>query len=130
MSVPAYQRNESQMEFITYGRDLLKFTVAMCSKIPKRYTFYGVIHAYNLAQEILDKLLKGNSLDLKQYYVKRTECFDDALGLLACLSNHLELIKSYIALDDKYWVKWATLIGITERLVKGVKSKDKERMGI
>lgn len=118
------------MEYIAQARDLLKFTVAMCSKIPKKYTFYGVIHTYKLAQKILDELIRANSLSLKDYYTKRTEYLDDALGDLACLSNHLELIKSYIKLEDKYWVKWATLIGILERLIKGVKSKDKERLGL
>lgn len=130
MSVPAYKRSESTMEFISYARDLLKFTVHMCSKIPKKYTFYGVIHTYKYAQAVLDNLIKANNLDLKTYYQKRTELLDDALGTLACLSNHLELIKSYIKLEDKYWNKWATLIGITERLTKGVKNKDKQRLGI
>ena len=130
MSVPAYKRKESPMEYIAQARDLLKFTVAMCSKIPKKYTFYGVIHTYKLAQKILDELIRANSLSLKDYYAKRTEYLDDALGDLACLSNHLELIKSYIKLEDKDWVKWATLIGILERLIKGVKSKDKERLGL
>ncbi len=130
MSVPAYKRSESQMEFISKARDLLKFTVSMCSKIPKKYTFYGVIHTYKLAQSVLDQLLRANSLNLKTYYQKRTELLDDALGDLACLSNHLELIKTYITLEDRYWVKWATLIGICERLIKGVKEKDKQRMGV
>jgi len=130
MSVPAYQRSESQMEFISKARDLLKFTVHMCSKIPKKYTFYGVIHTYKLAQLILDQLIRANNLNLTQYYIKRTELLDDALGNLACLSNHLELIKSYINLEDKYWVKWATLISINEKLIKGVKAKDKERVGV
>lgn len=130
MSVPAYKRTESQMEYISHARDLLKYTVSMCNKIPKKYTFYGVIHTYNLSQRILDNLLKANNLNLTQYYQKRTELLDDALGELACLSNHLELIKSYVKLEDRYWIKWTTLISITERLIKGVKSKDKERMGI
>lgn len=130
MSVPAYQRSESPMEFISKARELLKFTVHMCNKIPKKYTFYGVIHTYNLAQEILDLVLKANSLNIKQYYQKRTELFDDALGSLACLSNHLELIQSYINLEGKYWVKWTTLIGVCERLIRGVKAKDKERVGV
>ena len=130
MSVPAYERKQSQMEFISTARDLLKFTVGMCSKIPKKYTFYGVIHTYNLAQAVLDQCIKANNLNLKQYYQKRTELLDDALGDLACLSNHLGLIKSYIALEDRYWVKWATLISICEKLINGVKAKDKERMGV
>lgn len=130
MSVPAYKRNESQMEFISQARNLLKFTVSMCSKIPKKYTFYGVIHTYNMAQNVLDLLLKANTLNLKLNYEKRTGLLDDALGELACLSNHLELLKSYIKLEDKYWVKWATLISINERLIKGVKAKDKERLGL
>ena len=130
MSVPAYKRYESQMEFISQARNLLKFTVSMCSKIPKKYTFYGVIHTYNMAQNVLDLLLKANTLNLKLNYEKRTGLLDDALGELACLSNHLELLKSYIKLEDKYWVKWATLISINERLIKGVKAKDKERLGL
>lgn len=130
MSVPAYKRTESKMEYISKARDLLKFTVSMCSKIPKKYTFYGVIHTYKLAQNVLDQLIRANNLNLKTYYQKRTELLDDALGNLACLSNHLELIKSYITLEDKYWVKWATLIGLCEKLIKGIKTKDKERMGV
>lgn len=130
MSVPAYKRTESQMEYISKARDLLKFTVSMCSKIPKKYTFYGVIHTYKLVQNVLDQLIRANNLNLKTYYQKRTELLDDALGNLACLSNHLELIKSYITLEDKYWVKWATLIGLCEKLIKGIKTKDKERMGV
>lgn len=130
MTVPLYRRSESQMEYITKAKDLLKFTVSMCSKIPKRYTFYGVIHAYKLSQSILDQVIKANNLNLQQYYGKRTELLDDALGNLSCLSNHLELIKSYITLEDRYWIKWATLISVCEKLIKGVKSKDKERLGI
>ena len=79
MSVPAYKRSESTMEFISYARDLLKFTVHMCSKIPKKYTFYGVIHTYKYAQAVLNNLIKANNLDLKTYYQKRTELLDDAL---------------------------------------------------
>ena len=129
MSVPAYERQTSTMEFITKARDLLRYTVVMCSKIPKRYTFYGVIHTYNYAQDILDKLILANSLNLKTYYQKRTELLDEALGLLACLSNHLDLIRSYVQLEDKKWVRWATLIGICEKLIKGVKARDKTRLG-
>ena len=83
---------------------------------------------YEYEKMYLD-VIKSQSEQLKNYQ-KQTELLDDALGTLACLSNHLELIKSYIKLEDKYWNKWATLIGITERLIKGVKNKDKQRLGI
>ena len=46
MSVPAYERQQSQMEFITKAKDLLAYTVRICSKIPKKYTFYGIIFSY------------------------------------------------------------------------------------
>lgn len=58
MSVPAYKRSESTMEFISYARDLLKFTVHMCSKIPKNILFmalYTLISMHKLSWIILLK---------------------------------------------------------------------------
>lgn len=130
MSVPAYERQQSQMEFITKAKDLLAYTVRICSKIPKKYTFYGVVDTYKLAQTIVDTLIRANNVKLNEFPQKRKELFVDALGWLACLSDRLNLLKTYIKLLDEQWIKWATLISITEALVKGVMASDKKRLGV
>lgn len=130
MSVPAYERQQSQMEFITKAKDLLAYTVRICSKIPKKYTFYGVVDTYKLAQTIVDTLIRANNVKLNEFPQKRKELFVDALGWLACLSDRLNLLKTYIELLDEQWIKWATLISITEALVKGVMASDKKRLGV
>lgn len=129
MSVPAYKRETSTMEYISKAKELLSFTISMCSKIPKKYTFYGVVDTYNVAQTIVDTLIRANNLNVKKYYVKRTELLDDALGWLAVLSDHLTLLKTYVQLTEKQWVKWGVLISITETLIKGVKASDSKRLG-
>ena len=130
MTVPAYERQPSQMEFITKAKDLLAYTVKKCSKIPKKYTFYGVAETYKLAQTIVDTLIRANNVKLQEFPQKRKELFVDALGWLACMADRLSLLKTYVVLTDKQWIKWATLISITESLVKGVMASDKKRLGV
>lgn len=130
MSVPAYKRELSQIEYITMARDLLKYTISVCTKIPKKYSFYGVVHAYELSQKILDNLIQANSYNISNYYKERTFLFDEALGLLKCLDNHILLLQQYIKLEDKKWIKFGNLINYCTSLVKGIKASDKKRMGV
>lgn len=128
MTVPAYKREVSTMEYISKARELLRYTVSMCSKIPKKYTFYGVHDTFKVSQTILDCVIRANKLNVQQYYAKRTELLDDALGWLACLSDRLSLLRTYVTLKDGQWVRWATLIEMCETLIKGVKLSDKKRV--
>ena len=45
---------------------MLNVVVRTCARIPKKYTFYGLIHAYNLAQLIVDDLIRANTLFLNK----------------------------------------------------------------
>lgn len=131
MSVLQSQRTEARVQFITTARDLLNVVVRTCSRIPKKYTFYGLIHAYNLAQLIVDDLIRANTLFLnKENYNKRKDLLDTAIGNLNCLSIHITYLKEYAEIENKYWIKIADLITTTQILVKKVKASDKERMGV
>lgn len=131
MSVPAYKRQESSVEFVSKARDLYKYTKSICAnKLPKRYAFYGNVKLFEIVDRMFDNVIKANSLNLQQYYAKRTELLDDALGELACLSAKLGILKLDISLDEKYWIKFGVLINLVEKLIKGVKAKDKQRMGV
>ena len=102
MSVPAYKRRMSSIEYISQAQELLRITIKNCEKIPKRYTFFGVQHAYNIAQQILDNCICANNFNLNTFYEQRTLCLQNALNSLACLSNHLQTLMIYAdELDDK-----------------------------
>lgn len=137
MTVPAFLREQSSMEFMSKAQELLSFTVQTCRRIPKTYTFYGVLDAYNLARDILQCLVKANKLNLFKFSREREMLFEKSLGLLACLSVHLETLKPYIKLEDKkgkprftdnIWVRWGTLISDCIKLISGVMEKDKQRI--
>lgn len=129
MSVPAYKRRMSSIEYISQAQELLRITIKNCEKIPKRYTFFGVQHAYNIAQQILDNCICANNFNLSTFYEQRALCLQNALNSLACLSNHLQTLMIYAdELDDKKWLIWGKQITICEKLIKGVMKSDKERL--
>jgi len=132
MSVIQSERKLSTVQFITSARDLLNVVVRTCARIPKKYTFYGLIHAYNLAQSIVDDLVRGNTVYLNtvENYNKRKNYFDNALENLNCLSMHISYLKEYAEIEEKYWIKISSLIETTQSLVKKIKTSDKERMGV
>ena len=149
MSVPAYNRELSTMEYISKAQELLNLTVELCLKMSKKYTYFGRAKTYEYAREIMDSLLIANSLNVKTDYEQRTKYLKRALGLLTCLSNHLMTIMPYIKFQktiiDKNGEKQtvengekkqkkltliAILISDCEKLTKGVIKKDKERLGV
>lgn len=132
MSVIQANRTLSTVQFITSARDLLNVVVRTCAKIPKKYTFYGLIHAYNLAQLIVDDLVRGNTVYLKdqESLVKRKNYFDNAIENLNCLSMHISYLKEYAEIEAKYWTKISDLISTTQSLTIKIKESDKKRMGV
>ena len=149
MSVPAYKRELSTMEYISKAQDLLNLTVELCLKMSKKYTYFGRAKTYEYAREIMDSLLIANGLNINTDYEQRTKYLKRALGLMACLSNHLMTIMPYIKFQktitdkdgnkqivengekkQKKLAKFAILISDCEKLTKGVLKKDKERLGV
>lgn len=129
MSVPAYKRRLSKLEYISQAQELLRMTIKNCEKIPKRYTFFGVQHAYNLAQEILDSCIRANNFNVITFFEQRELALQNALNALACLSNHLQTLILYAdEIDDKKWFAWGNQITQCEKLIKGVVKSDKEKI--
>ena len=62
MGVIVAKRTESTAQFITTANELLVYSTKTATKLPKKYTFYGAHHAYELAQAIVDDLIRANSL--------------------------------------------------------------------
>ena len=134
MSVPAYERTQSQLEMLTKADDLLKCTLINLKKIPKTYTFFGKTETYQDVRKVKKCLVRANNLDLFKYYDEREKLLNESLGWLACVSDDINLLKVIGVKLDKdakknanKWVRWGTLITITENLIKGIISKDKER---
>lgn len=147
MGVIQAKRNQSAAEFITSAINLRAFSVKVVAKFPKKYTFYGLHHTYELAQLIVDDLVRANSLyfakNRTENYQPRHELFDKALGNLNCLSTHIVYL--YDLLEKKappkeqkvltqntkskeLWQRWGSLINETRKLVLSVRESDSKRL--
>ena len=128
MTVPAYKRHLSPVEFISSAQELLRYTVKVCERIPKRYTFFGVSHAYELAQDILDNCIRANITNVNTNKELRLEYLNKAISSLACLSNHIQTLKIYGPnVEDRQWELLCTKLSLTEKLIKSIIRSDKER---
>lgn len=135
MSVIVAKRNESAAQFITTAIELLNYTTRMVTKFPKKYTFYGLHHTYELAQMVVDDLIRANSLYFNtaqtDNFKPRQELFDKAMGNLNCLTNHLGYIKGLVTtttITDKQWLYWGILINQTLALTRKIKDSDAKRL--
>lgn len=147
MGVIQAKRNQSTAEFITSAINLRAFSVKVVAKFPKKYTFYGLHHTYELAQLIVDDLVRANSLyfakDKTENYKARHDLFDKALGNLNCLSTHIVYL--FDLLDKKtppkeqkvltqntktkeLWQRWGSLINETKKLVLAIRDSDTCRL--
>ena len=137
-------RNESAAQFITSADDLRTFTAITVTKLSQKYKDLGNLHAYKLAQAILDDLTRANSLyfskDRPENYQARRDLFNKALGNLNCLSTHIvylcELADTFskdnnqkkTKITDKRWLKWASMINKVRDLVIKVRDSDSQRI--
>ena len=144
MGVLKSLRNESTAQFITSADDLRTFTAITVTKLSQKYKDLGNLHAYKLAQAILDDLTRANSLyfskDRPENYQARRDLFNKALGNLNCLSTHIvylcELADTFgkdnnqkkAKITDKRWLKWASMINKVRDLVIKVRDSDSQRI--
>ena len=133
MGVIVAKRTESTAQFITTANELLVYSTKTATKLPKKYTFYGAHHAYELAQAIVDDLIRANSLfftaEKPQNFQPRQALFDKALGNLNCLSTHIVYLQGLSKeTEQHYWLKWGSLINSTRELVRKVKDSDLNRI--
>ena len=86
------------------------FSVKVIAKFPKKYTFYGLHHAYELAQAIVDDLVRANSL----YFTKeKTENYQARRELF-----------------NELWQRWGSLINETKKLVTAIRDSDTNRLKV
>ena len=62
MSVPKSKRDESKFEVVNNALDLYKFTLSLCLKMPKRYTFLVLQPIVELAGNVADYTKCANSV--------------------------------------------------------------------
>jgi len=130
LSVPAWDRSKSEMDFITYSRKLEIYTKKKCSHFKKSYTFYEGIPLANLAQKVHHTLIDANSrypLD-KEEARDRRKLMLEARGAIKDMISELEVAKEVIpTLDYDTFQYWSGLCYDVLRLINGVIQKDRER---
>jgi len=143
MGVLKSLRHESVAQFLINAENLRTFTAITITKLSNKYKEYN-LHAYRLAQLVLDDLIRANSLYLSKdrpaNYQARQTLFDKALGNLNCLSNHIVFLceladtfdendkKKKPKITDKRWLNWASMINKTKTLIQKVKDSDTQRI--
>ena len=130
MSVPAWNRSKSEMDFITYARKLEIYTKKKCSHFKKSYTFYEGLPLANLAQEIHHTLIEANSyypLNKEEAQIRRN-CMLKARATIKAMISELEVAKEVIpTLDYDTFEYWSGMCYDVLRLTNGVIQKDRER---
>lgn len=128
--VPAYERTESSVKFLSNLDDLVKYSNYICTKkMSKDWRKTGREQALQMVYEIFNCVRRANAYNLFKYYNKRTALFDDALAWLTTLSGFIDYMRVYmVEVKSKYWEKWALIINDLEIKIKGVKKSDAERI--
>lgn len=62
MSVPKYQRNESNVQFVTKAAALEAAVGAMCTRLPKRWTETRTRYITDCASDVLKNAVRANAI--------------------------------------------------------------------
>ena len=105
MSVPAYKRNESKMEFLKIARDIEVKLIKLLTNKPKRYRFYYQ-QLISLSFDILNNIKQGNSIyvEIKSDVELRVRYFKISIAKLQALISQMEVLY-YIFKDDGITIK-------------------------
>lgn len=128
MSVPAYKRKESKMEFMSCAISLVKLSVTYGEKISRRHKLFGAVRPYELSVQVLELCIKANDLNVKSDFQDRQKCWDEILTLLNCISTHLTILATYVTnIEYRQWEMWTNKLFELRKLIIGIKKSDKER---
>lgn len=143
MSVPAYRRGESVVQFLETARELEIYTIRCCSKFPKRFMFLITKHIVELAQSVYDNVKASNSIYplnrdeemLRISYLTRAIC--DLEGLASQIEVAHDLITHFNtgtapntktkAIAPKIWEEWSSIMVNELRLLKSVRKNLNEK---
>ena len=100
MSVPAYERTVSSVEFLKTARDIEVNLIKLIVEKPKRYRFFYQ-RLIDISIEILNKVKKGNSIyvETKAEAELRMRYFKIAIANLQALVSQIEILY-HIFKDD------------------------------
>lgn len=137
MSVPAYRRNESAVQYLDTARELEIYTLRYCAKFPKRFMFLITKHIVEISQEIYDLAKSANSIYplTKSDEELRLTCLTKAICAVEELASQLEIAHELIThletgigqksntqpIKPKIWEDWAALMTSELRLLKSVR---------
>lgn len=126
MSVIVAKRQESKVQFIETGAQLLKFTMGKCLKLPKRYTFHITVPVVQAAQEMYKYVLTIKNLYGEEFKTKKIELCKYAIARLEYITFMLDVIKTFDhTITDTQFVAWVDLIEKEIALLNGVIKKQK-----
>ena len=134
MSVPAWKRNESAVQYVDTARELYEHTLRYCRKFPKSATFLVTKDVVDAAKSVFVNVLGANRIYPKTEgdRAQRRGKLYDALGGLAALDAIIPIAKDLYGLkeiSDYGWVHWGELIAKEGNLIKKVMASD-EKVGL
>lgn len=141
MSVPTSKRAESKFEVVNTAFDLYKYTLDLCIKMPRRYTYLVLQPIVDLAGQVADYTKCANSVfpssaheaEIRRDYFIRARA---TLQALIGRANVLMEFSGVLTYKDEKKTKgvtaheierWAFLMNKELALIKGAMENDKKR---
>ena len=109
LSVPKYQRSESNVQFVTKAAALEAAVGAMCARLPKRWTEMRTRYITDCASDVLKNAVRANAIwpKTEDDFARREGHIQEAVGACQELQARLDAL-------------------LVARPMKAVKSKDSE----
>ena len=132
MSVHRADRAESEMQFIITAQELYAATVQQYTRIPKRYTFLAALPFVEMAGEILDHVVEGNSFPVTNQHeaqLRRDQFLlaQATIRSLTCRIEALMRIPNVQILDVDTMEAWMKKLDKELILLRAVMKNDRAR---
>lgn len=141
MSVPKSKREESKFEVVSNALDLYKFTLNLCLKMPRRYTFLVLQPIVDLAGKVADHTKCANSVFPSNaheaqiradYYIRARAELQALIGRAGTMAEVSGLLtyqdeKKTKGVTEHELEKWSYMMYKELSLIKGAMDNDKKR---
>lgn len=133
MSVPKYDRLESEADFLYFARSLAIYTRQWTRKLDKSETFTTKVPFCNLSKDIYHNIRSGNAINypLNQHEAQmRRDFFLIAKGKLESYSGDIEILKEdkgVHGFTKEIFFDLSDLLRKELKILSGVMKKDRER---
>ena len=121
------------MEFINTARELLVFTIKLCTKLPKRYDRYFGADIVKLANTVFNCVVSANDIfpTNKREAILRLNLLTEASYSLAALIARASVAEELLSNNEwspKQIEHWMVLMASEKKLITGIRKKDKEKL--